>query len=355
MKLTTEDIANEAGVSRATVSRVLNGHGGVRHETVIRINKAMDRLGYVRPALRPGPRPRNMTPQQQSLKSVGLVLLGGAGGMFTEPTMAYLIEDLQRVCRARRINLVLEQTSDPHELPHCVGSGQVEGVILMPFGLAVGAQRDALRLLSARIPCVHVFGPSHPFPLMDHVTVNDVAVGALAYKELVERGCDSFVLVDGSNCFHEAQVVRGRAFLDRCLLAKHPSAVISASHTEFAKEGLWPGNVHVMDSHEAAVRVCAKLKSKGAVGYFFSLDKDAGAFYRALSEAGLFDDGRGEMVVAGVTPAYVDSLQPRPILVDTCLGEVLEGALSRLVVRIGQMNERSVTTLIAPRVLDESD
>jgi len=42
------DIAMEAGVSLATVDRVMNARPGVREKTVRRVNEAIDRLGYVR-------------------------------------------------------------------------------------------------------------------------------------------------------------------------------------------------------------------------------------------------------------------------------------------------------------------
>ncbi|MEM8878641.1 MAG: LacI family DNA-binding transcriptional regulator [Pseudomonadota bacterium] len=47
-KPTTRDLAREAGVSIATVDRVLNGRSGVRRQTIERVNKAVEELGFVR-------------------------------------------------------------------------------------------------------------------------------------------------------------------------------------------------------------------------------------------------------------------------------------------------------------------
>lgn len=49
-KPTVHDIAKEAGVSLATVDRVLNARPGVRQTTVDRVQSAITRLGYVRDA-----------------------------------------------------------------------------------------------------------------------------------------------------------------------------------------------------------------------------------------------------------------------------------------------------------------
>lgn len=45
---TVHDIAKEAGVSLATVDRVLNARPGVRKQTIARVRDAVERLGYVR-------------------------------------------------------------------------------------------------------------------------------------------------------------------------------------------------------------------------------------------------------------------------------------------------------------------
>lgn len=47
-KPTVHDIAREAGVSLATVDRVLNARPGVREDTIAKVQAAVSRLGYVR-------------------------------------------------------------------------------------------------------------------------------------------------------------------------------------------------------------------------------------------------------------------------------------------------------------------
>src|SRR5689334_11235099 len=43
---TLDDVAQEAGVSRATVSRVINGHPRVAAEVREHVERAVERLGY---------------------------------------------------------------------------------------------------------------------------------------------------------------------------------------------------------------------------------------------------------------------------------------------------------------------
>ncbi|MBK0329292.1 LacI family DNA-binding transcriptional regulator [Rhodobacteraceae bacterium F11138] len=48
LRPTTKDLAKAAGVSRATVDRVLNGREGVKQKTVDKVNAAIKELGFVR-------------------------------------------------------------------------------------------------------------------------------------------------------------------------------------------------------------------------------------------------------------------------------------------------------------------
>ena len=48
LRPTTKDLAKAAGVSRATVDRVLNGRDGVKQKTVEKVNAAINELGFTR-------------------------------------------------------------------------------------------------------------------------------------------------------------------------------------------------------------------------------------------------------------------------------------------------------------------
>src|SRR3954453_10998774 len=54
--MSVTEIAKRAGVSIATVSRVLNNHPRVRPETAVQVRKVLDDLGYRLAAVRRGPR-----------------------------------------------------------------------------------------------------------------------------------------------------------------------------------------------------------------------------------------------------------------------------------------------------------
>ena len=65
------DVSIRAGVSKATVSRVLNGTGQVKESTRQQVFKAMEELGY-----RPNFRPFVGEPHQQQYRTGGFYLDG---------------------------------------------------------------------------------------------------------------------------------------------------------------------------------------------------------------------------------------------------------------------------------------
>lgn len=68
-RVTMDDVARAAGVSRATVSRVLTGNSSVSEETIVRVDSAVERLGYV-----PNPAARSLAGYRSKVPTVGLLL-----------------------------------------------------------------------------------------------------------------------------------------------------------------------------------------------------------------------------------------------------------------------------------------
>ncbi|WP_221620996.1 LacI family DNA-binding transcriptional regulator, partial [Cronobacter sakazakii] len=75
MMVTLEDVAAHAGVSRATVSRVVNGDTNVKSQTRARVEAAIQALGYS-----PNPAARALASSQSH--TIGLVTTSYRGGFF---------------------------------------------------------------------------------------------------------------------------------------------------------------------------------------------------------------------------------------------------------------------------------
>ena len=80
MAITISDVANEAGVSKSTVSKVLNHWTTISPETVARVQAAIDKLHYV-------PNARAVSFARQAAKNIVYLTDLGQGTAYQNPHM----------------------------------------------------------------------------------------------------------------------------------------------------------------------------------------------------------------------------------------------------------------------------
>jgi DNA-binding LacI/PurR family transcriptional regulator len=181
------EVAKKAGVSEATVSRVLNGRSGVSESTRASVLTALDVLGYERPTKLRGERGR----------LVGLVLPELQNPIF--PALAEVVTAslAQRgftpaLC-ARTIGGVSEQDYIEMLLDH-----QVSGVVFAggSYALAGAEHAHYRRLLDRRMPVVMVNAGVDDlgFP---HISTDDAVAVEQAYGHLRSLGHERIGMVMG--------------------------------------------------------------------------------------------------------------------------------------------------------------
>ena len=357
MNVTITDIATEANVSRATVSRVLNSNPAVKPKTAALVRQVIDRLGYSRPNGRQGGGLNASRMPKLRCGSLALISIGETKFSMEEPTLSMLIGDLQNTCLKRNLNLLLDQMNRIEEIPLCIRSRQVDGAIIyVPSGSGpvVKQRREIIAKLASLIPVVHLFTPGHPIATVDHVTTNDVAIGALAYRTLKSIGCQHFAVVDTSESLHEALNVRGRALLDRAASEGHSAETFAAEKTNPEPARCWPAPLTVYQSITEIATALQNNTTKAPIGIFLLVEQKAPELHLALKKAGLLQSGKVRLLVAGVTPKLVETLEPKPILIDLLFSEIIETAVERLIQRILNYPNQSTTSLIAPRLIKSS-
>ena len=137
---TMKEVATLAGVSLATVSRVVNGDGKVRPDLAERVREAVGLLGYRRDLTA-----TNLRRADRQSASVGLVFDDVAN-----PFHAALLRGVETVARTRGVlPLVGSSDEDPgreRELAEAFLSRRVDGLIVVPAGTDhsyLRAERDA--------------------------------------------------------------------------------------------------------------------------------------------------------------------------------------------------------------------
>jgi LacI family transcriptional regulator len=135
-------VARHAGVSVATVSRVLNGKGPVREETRGRVREAVAALDYV-----PHSAARSLSTRRTM--SVGVLLPDMHGAFFSE-----LVRGIDLAARSVGYHVLVSGShSDPAETVAVLQAlhGRVDGLVLMTPGLGAEWLRAAL---PRRVPVV---------------------------------------------------------------------------------------------------------------------------------------------------------------------------------------------------------
>ncbi|OIJ68080.1 LacI family DNA-binding transcriptional regulator [Streptomyces mangrovisoli] len=188
---TLEDVAREAGVSRATVSRVVNGVRNVDPQIQDVVRRAIARTGYA-----PNRAARALVTRRA--ETVALVVCGAgdasdtpqdtfAARVFADPFFGRVVGGVVGFLRPRSLHPVLmfaETADDREEVLTYLRQGRADGA------LVVSAHADdplPALLADARLPAVLFARPSRPVPL-SYVDLAHRDGGRLAAQHLLARG-----------------------------------------------------------------------------------------------------------------------------------------------------------------------
>ncbi|MEU0225342.1 LacI family DNA-binding transcriptional regulator [Streptomyces sp. NPDC006284] len=204
---TLEDVARQAGVSRATVSRVVNGIRNVDPALQEVVRAAIERTGYA-----PNSAARALVTRRA--QTIALVISGAADDagderafasrMLTDPFFGRVVSGVVEFLRPRSMYPVLmfaETAAARREVAAYLRQGSADGALIF----STHAEDPLPALLAAeRLPCVLFARPSPPVP----VTYVDLAhrEGArLAAEHLLTRGCRRVATITGPLVLPAAQ------------------------------------------------------------------------------------------------------------------------------------------------------
>ena len=128
---TLEAVAARAGVSRATVSRVVNGGDGVREPLVERVRRAVEELGYV-----PNQAARSLVTRRHD--AVAVVIAEPETRVFADPFFALQLRGISKELTAHDSQLVLlltEGRDDYARVGRYLAGGHVDGALAFSLHL----------------------------------------------------------------------------------------------------------------------------------------------------------------------------------------------------------------------------
>ena len=126
-RLTIEEIAALAAVSRSTVSRVLNNHPSVRPTVRARVQQVIAEQRY-------SPRAAARSLASRRTNVVGLLIPRSAATLFTDPFFPYVIQGITETCSNRGYFLMLSMVTAEREqdfYERVLRGRHVDGLILL--------------------------------------------------------------------------------------------------------------------------------------------------------------------------------------------------------------------------------
>ena len=176
---TLEEVAREANVSRATVSRVVNGSPKVSPDVVTTVKAAIAKLNYV-------PNRASRSLASRTSGAIALIVPEDTTLFFGDPYFAAIVQGItRRLDESEYLLNLLVASSDPsHKTVPYLRSGVVDGALVVSHHEG----DDLLREADTVLPLV--FGGRPSFEAGEHifVDVDNVEGGATATDHLISVG-----------------------------------------------------------------------------------------------------------------------------------------------------------------------
>jgi DNA-binding LacI/PurR family transcriptional regulator len=186
---TLENVALQAGVSRATVSRVVNGSPRVSPHVRRDVEAAIERLGYV-----PNRAARSLVTRRSG--SFGLVITEPTSRLFSDPFFPRVLRGISAELTARDLQLILlmpNSSADVRRTGDYLSAGHVDGVVLVSLHA-----EDPLptRLSSGGVPLVLV-GRPQPGIEASYVDADNRQGARTAVEHLIAGGRRAVATISG--------------------------------------------------------------------------------------------------------------------------------------------------------------
>lgn len=171
---TIVEVADLAGVSISTVSRVMNNPEKVNLDTRQKVYKAIDNLGFVPQA----------EARARALHGKGRI--GVITPFFTAPSFVQRLRGIAATLSKENFDLIIYTVDSNNRLQSYLTTlpltGNLSGLVIVSLPVA---DADVERLIKNNLPTVLI---EFPHPLLNSVEIDDVKGGMIATEFLIKKG-----------------------------------------------------------------------------------------------------------------------------------------------------------------------
>lgn len=257
---TIYDVAREAGVSMATVSRVMNDTAVVKEETKRKVQAAIDMLGY-----RPNAVARGLA--SKKTKTIGVIVPD-----VSDPYVAELVRGIEDIANMYKYHIILcnsdAQEHREHDLIGTMWEKQVDGLLFMTHKITA----DTVKVFEqAQLPVV-LCATVDPENRIPSVNIDNQQAAYDATQFLIGQGSRNLVLVGSSHSDDVVGEPRYRGFTKAAAEAGAASQFIEVASVKYeaaldkVREWLAEGNTTdgvVAATDELAIAALHALQERG--------------------------------------------------------------------------------------------
>jgi DNA-binding LacI/PurR family transcriptional regulator len=313
-------VAKTAGVSIATVSRVINGNSCVKPSTAAQVQNAINTLGYVyRPrAARNGSKIKT---KGFTRGLVAVMVFPDSVNETCSPIQTSIIGQIEKYLREEGAAMVHSQITEDIAF-HSVFKGEVDGMIAIYWpNRLIKKYEDNLR----QIPTIFI-GTEYADRWGDHIHNHNETIGILAAKYLLNNECRNLCYIGYKS--HSANSERQKGFISAAKADNADIAIFSVSDMN-NKEEL----VSVVD------QICSQASFPDGISVFDDnwLSKLYPLFHQRFGQK----INQIHLIGCNNEEAYLSGLHPRPATIDINPRSIAEHTVRQLKWRCQNRNDPS--------------
>lgn len=327
MTVTIYDVAREANVSMATVSRVVNGNQNVKPATRQKVLAVIERLDY-----RPNAVARGLA--SKKTKTVGVIIPDISNVFYAE-----LVRGIEDIATMYRYNIILtnsdQQPQKEAQLLSTLLSKQVDGVVLMSDQLS-NELRDEMKRSSIPMVLAGTLDQATDTPSVN-IEYHEAAVQAV--ERLIQNGHQRIAYVTGSL----------KSSINRLHKLTGYEKALDAADLEVDSDLI----VEVENTYEEGIRAFEELQSlkQPPTAYFAGNDEIAIGILQGAKDANL--DVPGDIEIISFEDSKLTRMV-RPQLTSIAMPLYDIGAVSmRLLTKYMNNEKVEEGTVILPYRLEE--
>jgi len=255
MPLTLEDIARLSGVSRSTVSRVINADLNVKHETRQKVQQVINNYNF-----QPNLAARGLVTGRTNV--VGVVIPASVSILFTDPYFPQLLQGISAMCTKHDYSVMLWLAEPEYEqrmITRILHNGLVDGVVVASIRMDDPIIQS---LQESKMPFILI--GRHPTDCVNYLDVDNLQAGRKATLHLLRLGYKRIAAIIGLQN-HVAGFDRYQGYLKALQETDHPLKPELVAEGDFTEESGYTAMKRLMKYRPDAVFAASDTMAYGAM------------------------------------------------------------------------------------------